>query len=402
MSKKKNILFLLLALPDLKENSNIYSDLVEEFARNGENIFVVAPSINNAETCISNEKGVEILRVKTLPLFGVGAIKKGIANILLPYQFYKAIERYYNHIHFDTIIIPTPPITLESLVSKLKNKHKASVYLILRDIFPQNAVDLGMMKKGSLVYKYFRKQERRLYNISDHIGCMSQGNVDYIINHNIGIDPKKLHVLMNFQKVLPRDRTLKSDLKNKYGLDGKFVVVFGGNLGVPQKIQNVISFAQVIEKRYTDVVILLIGSGTQMEIIRSIIFRNGIQNIAIKDKIPRHDYQQLVCACDVGLISLNERFTIPNIPSKTMAYHEAAIPVLASIDSATDFGQILEQYHLGLWNFAGDIKTMVENFDRLYNDLNLRNEMGLNGRSFLENNMRIEVAYNTISSKINK
>ncbi|MFV0397451.1 MAG: hypothetical protein ACK5JU_05495, partial [Bacteroidales bacterium] len=147
---------------------------------------------------------------------------------------------------------------------------------------------------------------------------------------------------------------------------------------------------------------LLIGSGTQMEIIRSIIIRNGIQNIAIKDKIPRHDYQQLVCACDIGLISLNERFTIPNIPSKTMAYHEAAIPVLASIDSATDFGQILEQYHLGLWNFAGDIKTMIENFDRLYSDENLRNEMGLNGRSFLENNMRIEVAYNTIASKINK
>ncbi|MFV0397071.1 MAG: glycosyltransferase WbuB, partial [Bacteroidales bacterium] len=253
MNKKKNILFLLLSLPDLNENSNIYSDLIQEFDRNGENIFVVAPSVNNEETRINKEKGLEILRVRTLPLFGVGTIRKGIANILLPYQFYKAIQKYYTSIQFDTIIIPTPPITLESLVSKLKNKHKASVYLILRDIFPQNAVDLGMMKKASLVYTYFRNHERRLYNISDHIGCMSLGNVDYIVNHNIGINSKKLHVLMNFQKVLPKDRTLKSDLKNKYGLDGKFVVVFGGNLGVPQKMENVISFAQVIEKKYSDV-----------------------------------------------------------------------------------------------------------------------------------------------------
>ena len=401
MKHKKNNLFLLLTLSDMNKNSNLYSDLVQEFVLRGENVFIVAPCRElNEPTHISNEKGIDVLRVKTMPLFGVGTIKKGIANLLLPYQFEKAIKKHFSGIRFDNIIIPTPPIMLESVVSKLKKKHNSKVYLILRDIFPQNAVDLGMMSKSSFLYKMFRRQECRLYKVSDSIGCMSQGNIDYIRKHNPEVAPEKLHILMNFQKVLPMEEHTTEDLKSKYGLQGKFVIIFGGNLGIPQKMENVVEFAKAISTDYKDVVLLLIGSGTQMDVVRQFARDIGVANIVIKDKIPRKDYGQLVMQCDLGLISLNERFTIPNIPSKTMAYFQAAIPVLASVDSATDYGVILEEHNMGLWSVAGDTEAMVSNFDRLYRDAELRHTMGINGRRFLEENMRVEVAYNIIKGNI--
>lgn len=398
---KKNILFLLLSMPDINKNSSMYSDLVEEFALRGENIFVVAPCVDSSEaTHFSLEKGIKVLRVKTMPLFGVGTIKKGIANVLLPYQFERAIKKHYKGIKFDSIIIPTPPITLESVVSKLKNRDNANVYLILRDIFPQNAVDLGMMSKSGILYKIFRRQECRLYNIADYIGCMSQGNINYIRKHNPEVASEKLHILMNWQKVVPMAEGTAENLKQKYGFQDKFVMIFGGNLGVPQKMENVIAFATAISAEYKDVVLLLIGSGTQMDVVRRFAAASGVDNIVIKDKIPRADYQQLVSQCDLGLISLNERFTIPNIPSKTMAYFEAAIPVLASVDSATDYGMILEEHNMGLWSMAGNIQAMVANFVKLYADADLRREMGDNGRRFLEQNMRVEKAYEIIKSNI--
>lgn len=56
-----------------------------------------------------------------------------------------------------------------------------------------------MSKTGvrELLYKYFRKQEKRLYTISDHIGCMSQANIDYVIKHNPEVNSRKVEVCPN-------------------------------------------------------------------------------------------------------------------------------------------------------------------------------------------------------------
>lgn len=390
-----NILFLMLSFPDLNKSSNLYTDLVEEFHNRGHKVYPIAPVQDDAQTHIQKEKEIDVLRVKTLKLFNVNPIRKGIANVMLPYQYKAAIKKYYKGIKFDLIIMPTPPITLGNIAYYLKKRNKTKFYLILRDIFPQNAVDLEMMSKNSIIYKLFRKQEKELYQRADFIGCMSQGNIDYIKLHNPDINNKKLHILMNFQKVSSFINQ-QEDMKEKYGLKDKFVVVFGGNMGIPQKLENVIALAKLCQEEYSDVVFLLIGKGTQLNIIKKLAQKQGVSNIIFKDLIPRNDYQQLVSQCEIGLISLNEKFTIPNIPSKTMAYYDVAIPVLASIDANTDYGKILQESNSGLYSITGDIKTFKENFDRLYHNPELRKEMGKNGRHFLETYMTPTVAYQTI------
>lgn len=390
------VLFLMLAFPDLNKSSNLYTDLVEEFRLHQHDIYAVAPlQPKDGKTKIYQERGINILRVKTFNLFSKSLIVKGIANIFLSYQYKTAINKHFKNVCFDLIIMPTPPITLVDVAIYFKKKYASKFYLILRDIFPQNAVDLGMIKKESFIYTYFRKQEKLLYQKADFIGCMSEGNIRYILEQNKDIHPTKLHVLMNFQRIQPVS-DFQIDMKKRYGLENKFIVMFGGNMGIPQKLENILALAEACQYDYEDVIFLLVGKGTQRKAIEEMAKQANIRNVVFMDLIPRDDYRTLVSQCDIGLISLNEKFSIPNIPSKTMDYFNASIPILASIDTVTDYGKMLEESNSGLYSIAGDLKGFKENFDKLYNDLALRQTLGKNGRIYLEKCMSVETAYQTI------
>lgn len=397
------ILFLTISMPNMSGSSNMYAALIKELARRGNELCVVAPvSDGNAETkLVPAGENVRILQVKSLPLFGVNLVRKGIANVLLPFVYQRAIDRHLRGEKFDLVVTPTPPITLVDVVARMKKRCGAKAYLILRDIFPQNAVDLGFMKKWQPIYWHFRRQEKKLYRVCDEIGCMSQGNIDYIRRHNPDVPAEKLHILENFQaveKLVPATE----DLKAKYGVGGKFVVVFGGNMGVPQKLENVLALAKACEADYPDVAFLLVGKGVQQARIRRLISEMRLTNTILKDLIPYQDYQRLVAQCDVGLISLNERFTIPNIPSKTLSYFNLKLPVLASLDAATDYGKLLDEIGAGLWSLAGDVPAFKANFDRLYRDAELRSRMGENGRRYLETHMSDKIAADTLMKAVSR
>lgn len=394
-----NILFLMLAFPDLEKTSSLYTDLVEEFAQQGHNVFPVAPCQDDKKTGLYSEKEIEVLRVKTLPLFTNNKIVKGIANVMLPFQYKRAINKFYKGIKFDLVVMPTPPITLLSVAKYIKERDQAQFYLILRDIFPQNAVDLGMMRKDSMIYNKFRKTEEELYQCADKIGCMSQGNIDYVIQHNPTMDHSKLHILMNFQKPEELERT-NEDLKAKYGLKDKFVLLFGGNMGVPQKMENVIAFAKACEK-YEDVRFLILGKGTQRDRIEALVKDSDVHNVVFQSFIPRAEYQQLVAQCDVGLISLNEKFSIPNIPSKALSYFSVGLPVLASVDEATDFDSQLIENGAGFAAHAGRTDDLLHEFEKLYHDRQLCKAIGANGKHYFDTCMTTEVAYKTIMSELN-
>ena len=397
------ILFLSISMPDLRVSSNMYAALVKEFARRGHEVCVVAPVSDGTGTRLSAPaENIRLLQVKSLPLFGVNLVRKGIANVLLPFVYQRAIDAHLRGEKFDLVIAPTPPITFVNVVARMKKRCGAKAYLILRDIFPQNAVDLGFMKKWWPLYWRFRLQEKKLYRVCDKIGCMSQGNVDYIREHNPDVPAEKLHILENFQALETNPAPADEDLKAKYGVGGKFVVIFGGNMGVPQKLENVLALAKACEADYPDVVFLLVGKGVQQARIRRLIDEMRCGNVVLRDFVPYQDYQRLVAACDVGLISLNERFTIPNIPSKTLSYFNLKLPVLASIDAATDYGKMLDSVGAGLWSRAGDTAAFKANFDKLYRDPDLRRKMGENGRCYLETHMTDAVAYRTIMRALDR
>ena len=210
-----NVLFLTLSSMENIYERGIYTDLVRELARRGINMHVVFP--RERRTRLSTElttiENIKLLKVKTGNITQTNFIEKGISTLTIENQYLKAVKKYFTGIRFDLIMYSTPPITFEKVVKYFKRSQKSKTYLILKDIFPQNAVDINIMKDGSLIWKYFRKKEKRLYEVSDMIGCMSQGNVDFLLTHNPFIDKRKVEVFPN--SIEPVERTTRKILNEE-------------------------------------------------------------------------------------------------------------------------------------------------------------------------------------------
>ena len=230
-------------------------------------LHVLVKKERNRDTEISDERGIHVLRIRTGNITGnVNIIEKGISTVMIDKQFQKAISRYFSNEKFDLILYPTPPITLVGTVTYLKKKSNAVSYLLLKNIFPQNAVDLGMLSttgiKG-IVYKGFRNKEKKLYKISDYIGCMSPANVRYVLKHNEFVKTEKIEVCPNCVKLLNDKHTMEEhmNIRKKYRIPvDKKVFVYGGNLGKPQGIDFFLSCLDAV-KDINDAFILVVGGG---------------------------------------------------------------------------------------------------------------------------------------------
>jgi glycosyltransferase involved in cell wall biosynthesis len=233
-----NILFLTVSRIDNLDKRGIYTDLLRYFIKKGHKVHIVSPTERRfgSDTHLIEKTDYSILKVKTLNIQKTNIVEKGIGTVLLEYQYKKAISKYYRDIKFDLILYSTPPITLTRIIEKIKKKDNAKTYLLLKDIFPQNAVDIGMMSDSGILYKSFRRKEKKLYRLSDYIGCMSPANVDFLLKHNPEIDSETVEVCPNSVK-LEKDLPVidKSVLKVEYGIPSDATVfIYGGNLGKPQ------------------------------------------------------------------------------------------------------------------------------------------------------------------------
>lgn len=387
----------MIAFPDIKKVSNFYSDLPEKFAEKKHNVWVVnlLEKKYNQDTNFEIAKEINILRVRAGDWFNTNSvIKKGLTAVTIANYFKKAIQKYFSNKKFDLVIYFTPPITLSPVVKYIRKRDKCRSYLILRDIFPQGIRDLGLLN-NQLLFNHFRRKEKQLYDLSDYIGCMSDGNIRYVLQHN-NVEENKLEILHNWEKITYDNELPSINYRKKYKLGNKFVAVFGGNIGLPQELEFLLELAKEYKER-NDIVFLIVGKGAEKQRMINIVKSEKLSNTIIKDMTQRDEYDSLLKQCNVGLINLNRKFTIPNIPSKTAAYFKAAIPILASTDKNTDYKNLLlKKARAGLWSETGDLKTYKNNFEKLFKSKELREELGNNGRKYFENNLSIEKAYQTI------
>lgn len=398
-----NIIFLtLFRFSDIEERK-IYPDLMRKFRDEGHNVYIVNPCERRLglETSLTESKGVKILNVKTLNVQQTNIVEKGIGTLLIERQFEAAIKKYLGDVSFDLITYSTPPITFTNVVKYLKKKNpQAITYLQLKDIFPQNAVDMGMFGEKSLFNWYFRKKEKELYKVSDYIGCMSPANVEYILKHNPEISSERVEVAPNSielsTKVMEpgQDKAENIYIKKKYDLPtDKPIFIYGGNLGKPQGIDYLVKCLDA-NKRRTDCYFVVVGSGTDYNVISDWYERNKDANVNLMQSLPKVDYDMLVKHCDVGLIFLDHRFTIPNYPSRLLSYLENKMPVLCATDPNTDMGKIAEENGYGYWCESinpDDFTALVDKM--LASD---RKAMGEKGYQFLKENYLVEHTYGAI------
>ena len=377
-----NVLFMTIGKMDNIEEHTIYCDLLRYFRDAGHSVYTISPyeKRTGLQTAYEEKNGIHMLHVRTGNVTGmVSLIEKGLAQLSIEPIFIKAIKKYYSNVKFDLVMYSTPPITFCNAIEYVKRRDNAKTYLLLKDIFPQNAVDIGMMSKSGIkghLYKFFRNKEKKLYGLSDYIGCMSPANVEYVKQNNPEIDSYRVEVCPNCIEVVDKsiNEEERRSIRKKYDIPlEKRVFVYGGNLGKPQGIDFLIECLHSQENS-KDNYFLIVGDGTEYGKIEEFVKSSNQNNIRLMKRLPQEDYDTMVGACDVGMIFLDHRFTIPNFPSRVLSYMQAKIPVLACTDSNTDIGKIIEEAGFGSWCESNDVNGFVECVNKIDKEWNYLNK----------------------------
>ncbi len=370
--------------------STIYLDLVRECRDRGHKVTVIAGTSDmDLPDGVTEVEGIRTVYMKLPDQFGVGSVKKALIQMSIPGRIRMILKDGFKDDTFDIIAYPTPPITLAPVLKYCAKRYRSAVrYLMLKDIFPQNAVDLGMFSKHSPIYRYYRRMERRLYACSDRIGCMSEANIAYLKENDPEIPDRKLEYFPN--TVALRESLDIPAAPCERGLR----IVFGGNMGKPQDIAGLLRGIKACgeQPELDRVFFYFIGDGTESRLIEEYIEREKPVNLTYRHQLERPEYEKLLANADVGLISLSKDFTIPNFPSRLLSYMQLSKPVLAVLDEATDMDECIGEAGCGISVRAGDTGAFVEGVRALIRYKDRLPEMGVRGRRYLERYFNVGVS----------
>lgn len=386
-------------------HSGVYTDLIRKFADEGHNVYVICSREKRygLPTELKRINNIGILHVKIGNITKTNLMEKGISTLFIGNRYKKEIKKYFKRNKFDLVLYSTPPITLVSVVKYLKRNMHSYSYLMLKDIFPQNSVDLGILKKNGilgLIHWYFRENEKRLYKCSDKIGCMSAANVEFIMKNNPELLTSKIEICPNTIDVLEMPYIDHDNIHKKYQIpENKLLLLYGGNVGRPQNVDyiiDVIKAAQIYESIY----FILCGSGTDFYKVEQLGQNDKMKNLTILDTLEYNEYSKLVASCHIGLIFLDYRFTIPNFPSRLLDYMNFSLPVLAATDCNTDIGKIIEEGKFGWWCESNRVENYLKLIERILFEWENEREKfvkrGVFAKKYLELHYTTDVAYKRI------
>lgn len=399
------VFFLTLSYPTGDGDRNLYSDLMDEISAKGHSVTVFCPdeSRTAGHPHIERRRGIDIILVPTGKVTKARLIEKTVNTLLLGRRFARAALAVCP-MDIDLLIYSTPPIDFIHAVQAIKRRTGCTTYLLLKDIFPQNAVDLGIIRKGGLAWRFFRAKEKRLYGLSDHIGCMSPANVEYCAGHNPEIPRTRLHVCPN--SINPAMDTVAhdADIAQLSGIGirpARFHLLYGGNLGRPQCIDFVIEALTALDSDL-EVFTTIIGNGTEYQRLADSISKLRLSQVLLLPFLPKDEYRRMLAAMDVGLVFLDPRFTIPNFPSRILDYMDCSIPILACTDITSDIRTEICDQGGGVWCKSGDINAFMDAVAYLKKDAELRRIMGKKANELLRTKYSVRVVAEQMLKRLGK
>lgn len=342
-------------------------DLSREFIRQGHKITVLLPSdsIENSWK-LEDLDGIQVLRLKALKIKDINYIQRTIAEFLMPFLMFRNLRKSQLTLEkWDAIIWYSPSIFFGPLISKLKRESGCKGYLIIRDIFPEWAVDIGLMSRG-LPYLFFKAIASYQYSVADIIGVQTNGNCAYFSSW-IKKPNRKLEILQNW---LDKPADVHCSIRvNETVLAGRKLLVYAGNMGVAQGMDITIDLAEKLQSR-EDVGFLFVGRGSEAHRLRAYAEKRMLNNVLFYDEINPDEIPNLYAQCSVGIVSLNPRHKSHNIPGKFLTYMQCGLPVLAIVNAGNDLidlirneqvGQVCDSYRVNdLVNIVTNLLKQIE------------------------------------------
>ena len=331
--------------PPLRSSGAVQlKDLSRQFARDGHDLTVMIPSSEIQGYHVLEEiDGCRVLRLKAPRTKDISFVQRVIGESLMSSAMQASLARSpLADARYDGVIWYSPTIFLGSLVSRLKRQSDCRGYLILRDVFPEWAVDMGLLGRG-IPYHYFKAVESHQYAQADVIGVQSESNLGYLKAWSAR-PGRRAEVLQNW---LAGEAEQGCSIRiSDTPLKSRKVFVYAGNMGIAQGMDRLINLAAALRDRH-DVGFLFVGRGTEADRLRRQAKDRGLSNVLFHDEIPSEEIPGLYAQCHFGLVALDPRHKTHNLPGKFLTYMRAGLPVLASINPGNDLAALIEDERVG-------------------------------------------------------
>lgn len=393
---------LLLLIDDYLPSSTrvaakMFHELAIELKGRGHEVTVITPShsINSDEYSLFD--GIGVLRFKSGDVKIPSKIKRAINESLMPFRAWRGIKAKLQYVRVDGIICYSPSIFWGPLIHKLKKRYSCPTYLVLRDFFPQWAVDAGMIRKNSIIEKYFRFFEKLLYRSVSKIGVMSEANL--ALFRSIQNTELNVEVLRNWANTEPNTAKNSVDYRQALGLENKVIFFYGGNIGHAQDMPTLVRLARSMLE-YDNAHFLFVGQGDQVELICELAEKWKLSNFTYLPSVSQTEFKVLVSQIDVGLFSLSSKHTTHNFPGKLLGYMVNSIPILGCVNNGNDLKAIVCNNNAGFIHDNGEDEELYQSARLLLEDNETRRKMGIAAHNLLIREFSVESAAEKIVNSL--
>jgi colanic acid biosynthesis glycosyl transferase WcaI len=377
-----NVLLIANDYPPVPNSAaRLFSELAEGLSAKGHEVTVVTQARGGPARASVNSN-VRVRRLPSPPLPRAMLLARAVQ------QSWQALTSWWTGRGMpkqDAIIVYSPPQPLAMVGIRLKERWHCPLIVNIQDVYPQTAIDLGLLRGGPML-KASTWMERRTYADADALTVYAPGTRDYVVSRGASVE--RVHVIANWidlDEVTPgpSDNAWRHD----HGLDGRFVVSFVGTMGFAQGLETVVAAAEQLVDR-PDVRIVLAGGGVMRAALERQVHEKGLQNVSVLPFQEGEAYMGLLHASDACLVTLDHALTVPVVPGKLQSLMAAARPVICVANPATGLGDLIEEAQCGIFVQAGDASGLADAVRRLHHDPELAERYGLGGRAYAETHYR--------------
>ncbi len=384
-------------LPDsTRVGAKMMHDLCVEFIRRGYEVTVISPQSNSKKVQVITIDGVQVRKFPSGPVKNVSKFKRAINESLLCWRAWYSNKSFFYSTRHDLVIYYSPCIFWAPLIKRLKKLWGVKAFLVVRDFFPQWAIDIGMLREGTIITSYFRACEEASYAQADVIGIQSPNNLRAFQHRHKKIN--RLKLLYNWADDRCGQIRLNS-FRMKLGLEKKVIFFYGGAITKQQDIPNLLRLAKFMQKE-PDAHFLIVGEGYDLPNVRAIVERDKLINVTLHPTIDQEAFRDLLAEVDIGLFSLAKTHSTHNFPGKVLGYLVQGLPVLGSVNPGNDLQNVINEARAGFVAINGDDEKLAQAALNFLKDTSARHSAGKNARDLLVSKFSVVSAANVIEQAV--
>ena len=372
-------------------------DLSREMVRQGHELTVMLPSTDLDRPWLLEEMdGVQVLRLRAPRTKDIGYVRRTLGELAMPFAMMRHLRKSpLANERWDGVVWYAPSIFHGPLASALKKSSACKGYLVIRDIFPEWAVDMGLMGRG-LPYRFFDAVARYQYSVADVIGVQTPGNQVYFDRWRRQ-PGRRLEVLQNW---LDKPAQALCPIRvSETSLAGRKILVYAGNMGVAQGMDILLDLAERLRSR-PDVGLLFVGRGSDAARLKENAQQRDLDNVLFFDEIHPDQIPDLYAQCSAGIVALDPRHKSHNIPGKFLTYMQSGLPVLATVNNKNDLARMIRDERVGQVCESHQVSELLQLTDTLLEQIEREPDLPTRCRNLFVREFAVEKTVRQIVSAL--